>query len=163
MFWKHNLFKVCNILIINNKMRIPRETPDENAAPFNMALATLERISKILIKTTENSTDPNILEDERQKNGLFLLKQLYINSAPLLKQPIVEKFEYVLKLEMKQVNLLGKHHSGSTYTKNKTFIYSIELEIEINKALIYIQQELQREKYFMPPKYDISSGYDQLR
>ena len=143
-------------------MRLPNDNIVEGSAPFNMALATLERLSKILIRITEVAMVTEIPPEERQNKILELLKQLYINSAPLLKEEIVKKYEYVLQLEMKKINLLGKHKSGSTFVTNKKYNYCMELDIQINKALIGIQQELQKEKYFMPPKYDVTSGWDQL-
>ena len=106
-------------------MRIPNENIIEGSAPFNMALATLERLSKILIKITEVSIFTEIPEYERQSKVLSLTKQFYINSAPLLKQEIVEKYKKVLKLEMRQLNLLGKHKSGSTFVKGTSFSYSM--------------------------------------
>jgi len=130
----------------------------ESAAPFNMAIATLYSLRDILTKITGIYGDPTLPDFAKQKLKIDLLKRFYIDASPLLPQKIVDKFKDVLKLEPVYVHLLAKSMGNLKKSQNKKLIYDVPLEIELDTYLIDIQMELQKEKYYMPPKADLGSA-----
>jgi hypothetical protein len=123
-------------------------------APFNMAIATLQRLDTILQQIRRLNTLYPIDSVEKQKSHISLVRDFYINSIPLFKEEKVEGKEDKLpeiekeildnKLETK--NLIK---SGSQIYKT---VYSQELEKRLNEIMIYLLRRLK--KYFMPGKRD---------
>lgn len=130
----------------------------ETAAPFNMAIATLYSLRDILTKITTIYGDPLLPDEVKQKLKLDMVKRFYIDSSPLLKPEIVEKFKEILQLKPIYANLLSNATGNMIKSKKKRLIYDINLEIELDTHLINLQMELQKEKYYMPPKTDLGSA-----
>jgi len=129
----------------------------ESAAPFNMAIATLYSLRDLLTKITTIYGDPLIPDEVKQKLKIDLLKRFYIDASPLLNENIVEQFKDILKIQPKYVELVSNSTGNLKKTKKKRLIYDINLEIELDTHLIELQMELQKEKYYMPPKQDLGS------
>jgi len=123
---------------------------EEVKAPFNMALSTLEALRKILSDIKQISVDPYLTIETKQTLKIYLLKRFYVDSSPLLEDNIVEKYKNILNIKPKEIPIISKENSQLT-GKNKV-IFDFELEVTLDKHLINLQQELQKEKYYMPPK-----------
>ena len=130
----------------------------ESAAPFNMAIATLYSLRDILTKITTIYGDPLLPDEVKQKLKLDMLKRFYIDASPLLKEKVVKKFIDILSLEPVYVKLMNNSSGNMVKSKNKRLIYDIPLEIKLDTYLIELQMELQKEKYYMPPKSDLGSA-----
>ena len=122
---------------------------DETSAPFNMALATLERVNDILKKITEVSVEepnPYVLIMKKCK----LTKQLFLASVPLILD------EAVKKSLLAKVNALTTSYSMEhNKIRNKTnYTVGKDAEKEIDVVIQKIEESLQKDKYFMPPKSD---------
>lgn len=126
---------------------------EDSKAPFNMAISTLEAIRKIL-SHIEQIDLLNLDDATKQKLKINILKRFYVDSSPLLSDAIVEKYKHILELQPLQVPIIDK----GRLTGQKKIIYSHEIEIIINTFLIQLQMELQREKYYMPPKKNLGSA-----
>lgn len=129
----------------------------EGSAPFNMALATLERISDVLREYRRVGSDPNIPNEIKQPIRIELVKQLLLNAAPLLKDSVVKQYEdKILDLTPETKSVIKKNGDNYSHTNYKQTTYSIEVDKKCNQFVIQISKELQKEKYFMPPKKDLS-------
>jgi len=136
------------------KMAIEEFRSQEAAAPFNMAIATLYSLRDILTKITGIYGETDLPDYAKQKLKINLLKRFYIDASPLLPQKIVDKFKGVLKLEPQYIQMMDNSTGNLKKSQNKRLIYDIPLEIKLDTYLIDIQMELQKEKYYMPPKQD---------
>lgn len=123
---------------------------EETKAPFNMALSTLEALRKILSDIKQISADPFLTDDMKQKLKIHLVKRFYVDSSPLLPNGVVEKYKEILSLKSKEIPIIEKGNSKPT-GKNK-MVYDFDLDETLDNYLIELQQELQKEKYYMPPK-----------
>jgi len=137
--------------------KIPLERV-EGSAPFNLALNTLERVAAIIeklcyvsiqIASTENTNDADL-----QHIKFALLKQLYIQAVPLLrdnekKKQAVKKRIDNIKLGFPQpvFNKLGER------VGNKP-VFDPKIDYEMDEIEIEISETLQSMGYFMPPKND---------
>jgi hypothetical protein len=124
------------------------------SAPFNMALATLQRVDNILQKIMECSimmADPYLSIFLKIK----LTKQLYLASVPLITNK--ETKEELLK----KVNDLNKLISTnySNVKKKNIQVYQSNSELVIENVIEDIEEALQADKYFMPPKSDPKFGW----
>lgn len=129
------------------------------SAPFNMAISTLMRIDEILKSITKVSSDPFMPTNVKQSMKVNLVKQLFNQSSPLLKEEVVKVYEKQIQdLKPYEADLvIGR--SGIVKKKEKRLLFSPELERELDKLCLEIQRELQKEKYFMPPKSDPRFGW----
>ncbi len=121
----------------------------ESSAPFNMALATLERINNILKNLSQipfNVDNPFVALQLKIK----LTKQLYLASVPLISDVTIKN-----KLR-KQSDSLERLYEikWNPVKKKKMCSYSKEGERITENVIQNIQEALQKEKYFMPPKSD---------
>lgn len=124
----------------------------ESSAPFNMALATLEALRRILSHIEQVYADPLLPDELKQKIKINLLKRFYVDSSPLLRNEIVEKYKEVLSIVPKQIEII----SNGKIVPNKTkLIYDDKLEEKLDTFLVNIQRELQKENYFMPPRKNL--------
>lgn len=126
----------------------------EDAAPFNMALATLEALRGILNDIKKVYADPSLPDEIKQKTKVFLVKRFYVDSAPLLKETVVNKYKGLLNLKPIQINIVSDATGDYQDTQRKKLVYDEDFEMELDKHLIDLQIELQKEKYYMPPKKD---------
>ena len=130
----------------------------DDAAPFNMALATLEAIRSILSDIKRVNADPFMNDELKQKLKIGLVKSLYRDSAPLLDEKIVKQFQPILRLKPMEKDIINNENGVSIKTHKKKLIYSEELEFELDINIVNIQMELKKERYYMPPKKDKGSA-----
>lgn len=116
-------------------------------APFNMALATLKRLDTILQQIRLlNYTFPDPIQ--RQREHIYLIKQFYLNSIPLLKDTDIDNNE-----EKEILNYTMKTSANvKSGTQRRKELYDAELEITLNNTLIKLQKKLKR--FFMPTGKD---------
>jgi len=125
----------------------------ESKAPFNMAIATLMSLRQTLdsIRNIEGRID--FPAEERQRIKIELVKRFYVDSSPLLSGKVIEKYTEILKLRPMRYNLVD----SKTGRGRIGIRYSFELNEQLDKYLQQIQVELQKEKYYMPPKDDMGT------
>jgi transposase len=126
----------------------------DTKAPFNMAIATLMSLRQTLdaIRNIEGRLD--YPPEERQRIKIELVKRFYVDSSPLIfEQKILEKFEYILDVNPEQFICVNRNNQ-----KQKVKVkYSHELNKQLDECLLRLQIELQKKKYYMPPKDDMGS------
>ena len=117
-------------------------TSQQSSAPFNMALATLERISDILREITKVSKDIFMPKEAKQAIKVELVRQLFINASPLLPEDVVAKYiDGFLKLAVNTKVIVEKNHGGASQVTNHTqIIYSNVLESTLDMFMINIQR-----------------------
>jgi len=133
-----------------NKMPIEQTKPLEVKAPFNMAISTLESLRSLLDEITKIEGHPLLLDAEKQNLKIKLVKRFYCNSSPLLTEEIVSKYKAILEINPPEYTMT----KNRVPTNSKTLRFDFALDIKLEQFLIDIQRELQKEKYFMPPKRD---------
>lgn len=129
----------------------------KDSAPFNMALATLERLSELLkeIKNVSlgftEGVGYSLPTGETQYAKYKLIKQFFIQAVPLLK----EKEEGIIEVEFKKLRPSSrKVNDRYGKYKGEQLVYNEQLEQQLDKLLITIQNFLQADGYFMPPRED---------
>jgi len=125
----------------------------ETGAPFNMAIATLMSLRRTLdmIRDVEGRLD--FPPEERQRIKIELVKRFYVDSTPLIfDAPVIEKYENILDIKPLEITFVDKSNVGSS---KKRITYSFELNKKLDICLRNVQIELQKKKYFMPPKDDL--------
>jgi len=121
----------------------------DNAAPFNMALSTLESLRAILYDIKQIYKDPFIPDEMKQKLKINLVKRFYVDSSPLLPQEVVDKYKEILNIVPVMILMVNPWGNGSQL---KRITYDEEMEQRLDDFLIKLQIELQKEKYYMPPR-----------
>jgi hypothetical protein len=125
------------------------DMPQEEAK-FNMALDTLQRLGEILRQVKNVSISPELEQGLKQRTKLILLKQFFIQASPLLDSKNKDALSKgVFKIQENKQRVIGKT-SGKFLGYQTT--YNPDLEDEIDLMFIKLQDELQKQKYFMPPK-----------
>jgi len=131
----------------------------QSSAPFNMAISTLESIRDTLMKIRDVSCEPLLSQEHRQLMKVQLTRQLFLLSSPLLSEEVVKKYrERFDNIKLIKKKILKTYSGNLTKTNEQKIIYSEELDIECDAFSLDIQRELQKEKYFMPPKRDMGSA-----
>ncbi len=126
----------------------------KSSSAFNMAISTLERLSKILddikIVSVQTPIDQN-KSGTGQHIKIEYVKQFYIQAVPLLKEPDEKSLKP--KLDKIQPQYWKK---TNPYDNHVEYIskYNYKIECMLNNLLIEIQNCLQRDGFFMPPKDD---------
>lgn len=126
----------------------------DSSAPFNMALATLERVNDILrdiSQISDSGLDPVTSNWVRYKK----LKDLFQASIPLIPD---KKTKEELRME---INGLIKLFGSSYNVVNRKRVASCKMDTEdiLNYTIDKVQESLQVEKYFMPSKSDPKFGW----
>ena len=128
---------------------------DEGSAPFNMALATLERVNDILKQISISSV--TILDlNNRNYVKYKLLKELYQTSVPLIDNKDTKD-----NLR-KKINKMPSDHFKkrvNQVTKSWKLICKTDTEDTIDELVEEIQEALQLSRYFMPSKHDPKFGW----
>lgn len=132
--------------------------PSEVSAPFNMAINTLLRLGGILEKITLVYIDPRIPPNMKQDMKITLTRQFFSQASPLLKPEIVTKYNERFKKLRPNERMVAMTRGGMIKKKENKSIFDWDLEIEIDQFIIDIQAELQKEKFFMPPRKDPSKA-----
>lgn len=126
----------------------------DSKAPFNMAIATLMSLRQTLdhIRNIEGRID--YPPEERQRIKIELVKRFYVDSSPLIMDTkILEKFKYILDIKPEVFICIEK----GTGKQKKRVKYSFELNKQLDECLLNLQVELQKKKYYMPPRDDMGS------
>ncbi|MFA6201183.1 MAG: hypothetical protein WC679_12345 [Bacteroidales bacterium] len=138
------------------------ENRDDSKAPFNMAIDTLRRIGKILDEMAMVAADGLLSPAQKQFILVPKLQYFFFQASPLLKPEIVDKFkDQVIRLRPNQTEV-SITKGGITKKREIRLLYDPVLNDELNRLLIDIQRELQIEKYFMPPKKDLSRAITEM-
>lgn len=125
------------------------ETEDHQGA-FNFALATLERVHKILVKITDISVFETGVS---QKAKYKLCRQLLVNCCALLRdkereQTLLKKFNAIKLLYAPRMNRNG-------VTDGSEITYSEEVDYLLDLFVMDVENELQEDgNYFMPEKME---------
>ena len=126
----------------------------DSKAPFNMAIATLMSLRATLdaIRSIEARID--YPPEERQRIKIELVKRFYVDSSPLIfDQTILNKYEFILDIQPIEF-ICGNRNNQRQKRKIK---YSFELNKKLDECLLKLQVELQKKKYYMPPRDDMGS------
>lgn len=126
----------------------------ETKAPFNMAISTLEALRSILSDIKRVYEDPYWSDAMKQKLKVHLVRRFYVDSSPLLNPEVVKKYKNILNLQPKEVRIIR----NNKLTNDLRVIFDWSLEIKLDNYLLEIQRELQKEKYFMPPREDLGTA-----
>lgn len=140
-------------------MAFPPNSNSGLSAPFNMAIATLMRLSGILEKITLVGIDPMLNENLKQQTKVYLVKQFFVQASPLLTVEVVTKYEKIFNSIRPNERMVATTRSGIIKKKEVKSLFDWDLEEKLDKFLLDIQTELQNEKYFMPPKNDPRFGW----
>jgi len=120
-------------------------------AKFNMAIDTLKRLSRIL-EDIKNVTYSSISVETKQILKIDLVKQFFIQASPLLKDEYVKtKKDEILEIKPATVDKIESPSMKASRFKGTFVKYDNNLNNKLDLLLIEIQQELQKDKYFMPP------------
>jgi len=123
-------------------------------APFNMAVATLMSLRQTLDAIRNIESKLEYPPDERQRIKIELVKRFFVDSSPLLSDG--QKDNSFIKLFMPILDLQPcRIIKGNK--KRAVIKYSFELNKVLDNYLLQIQIELQRKKYYMPPRDDMGS------
>lgn len=126
----------------------------ESKAPFNMAIATLMSLRNTLDKIRDIEGRIDYPAEERQRIKIELVKRFYVDSSPLVFDPkLLEKYAYILKIKPIEFICINKVNQKQT----RRIKYSFELNEKLDECLLQLQVELQKKKYYMPPKDDMGS------
>jgi len=126
----------------------------DSKAPFNMAIATLMSLRQTLdaIRNIEGKID--YPPEERQRIKIELVKRFYVDSSPLIfDQTILDKYKTILDIKPVEFVCVNRNNQK----KVRRIKYSFELNKELDECLLKLQVELQKKKYYMPPRDDMGS------
>lgn len=124
---------------------------DRTGAPFNMAIATLMAIRDILDQIKQVTITNELSSGEAQQIKHKLVSQLFVQSIPLLKDEQKEPIKRMIKkVKLTSIPKLNEYRKVIGYV----VVYNPEIEEELDNITIKIQEDLQSQGYFMPPKND---------
>ena len=134
-----------------------------------MAIATLERLGNLLTEIKNISLGvmpgnrPINSNGEIQHIKYKMVKQFFVQSVPLLKDAdekiILSRLN---KIKPIYVNYMQKSNNKLGFTKVGDIPYYSEvIENALDDILIKIQNFLQRDGFFMPPKHDPRAAWKQ--
>jgi hypothetical protein len=131
----------------------------ESAAPFNMAIATLMRISDLFSRITGIQADFLMSRETKQRLIVDLTRSIFEQSSCLLKVKTAEMYHPVFyslfESNIKQVRKISA--PGVVAMTNETrSVYSDELEKTSSKLRMDVLRELELRGYIMPPRRDLS-------
>jgi len=130
------------------------EYSQDSKAPFNMAIATLMSLRGTLDKIRDIEARIDFPPEERQRIKIELVKRFYVDSSPLIfDKEILTKYKGIIKLQPIKV-ICVKNSNQKQTVKIK---YSFELNELLDTYLLKLQIELQKKKYYMPPRDDMGS------
>ena len=123
----------------------------DSKAPFNMAIATLLSLRNTLDRIRDVEAQVGLPPEERQRIKIELVKRFYVDSAPLIEDTtILEKYDYILDLKPEKKLISKKNGKQSLKIR-----YSYELNELLDTSLMHLQIELQKKRFFMPPRDDM--------
>ena len=127
-----------------------KRNPQEGSAPFNMAIATLMRVDKILQELAALSAMQFPDYSVYCQTKLKMIRQLYLAAVPLIND--VEGKKGLKKCLKKADSFFGTKVHPNTRKRSLTCDENTDEKLDI--IVEFIQETLQKEKYFMPPKDD---------
>lgn len=130
------------------------EYSQDSKAPFNMAIATLMSLRQTLdsIRNIEGRID--YPPEERQRIKIELVKRFYVDSSPLIMDnTIIKKYKSILDIRPIEFICINKNNQR----RSIKIKYSFELNKQLDECLLKLQVELQKMKYYMPPRDDMGS------
>ena len=131
----------------------------EGKAAFNMAIATLMSLRFTLDRIRDIEGRIDYLPEERQRIKIELVKRFYVDSSPLINnEEIIESYKEIL--ELKPLQIIGVNNSNLKQTTR--IVYSYELNRQLDTYLLRLQLQLQKNKYFMPPKEDLGQAVGKM-
>ncbi len=131
---------------------MPDEYILDSKAPFNMAIATLLSLRNTLDRIRDIEGMIDYPAEERQRIKIELVKRFYVDSSPLIeKETTIKKYEFIL--DLKPFKYYSVNRMGNKHLRIK---FSYELNKELDTCLRDLQLELQKGKYFMPPREDMT-------
>lgn len=135
---------------------------DESKAPFNMALDTLRSIRTLIDGISEINSDPTLSPAQKQCINVQKVRSLFTTSSSLLPLEAIEKYkEIVGKLKNLQKEVpITKY--GKLQKRETRLMYDENLDIVLYNLVLDIQAELKKEKYFMPPRKDLSRAVTEM-
>lgn len=126
----------------------------ETGAPFNMAIATLMSLRSTLDKIRDIEGRIDYPPEERQRIKIELVKRFYVDSSPLIfDTKTLDKYKDILDIEPEVFVCVNRLNNKRT----KKIKYSYKLNKQLDECLLKLQVELQKKKYYMPPKDDMGS------
>lgn len=141
----------------------------EPGAVFNMAISTLEKIHNILrniamvsVGFTIDSEETTLMDPGKSQHIKYrLVNQLFIQSIPLIDSNKYEDWKNDMKDRIRRI----VPRYGARYSDCKQVgsfeVFVPEIEFELDDIVIEIQEQLQKEGYFMPSKHDPKYGWRQ--
>ena len=134
---------------------------EESNSIFNMANDTLQRCGEILREIKTISTTLDFSKEEKQEIKIDLTKQFFLQISPLLSEIIVNKYkDKILNLTPIKNRIFETQFYGEQKFIGLENVFSEELEFELNKLLLVLQRELQKEgKYLMQTTTDLKVGW----
>lgn len=148
--------------------RIALTNDDRSSAPFNMALATLEKIQGILksivvISSGHLDDDDKFLTPGKSQHMKYrLVNQLFVQCIPLFDKKKTEEWKPEMLARIRNVKLkVGNKYSNRRVVGNFA-AYDEDVEQELDDIIMEIQERLQDEGYFMPPKNDARFSWKQV-
>jgi len=134
----------------------------DEKAPFNMAIDTLRSINGILNEIHKIACDGTLSPAQKQSILVPLHQYFFFQSSALLKEEVVLKYqEAFINLKSCQAKV-GIIKGGMIRREEVRLLYDPELELNMNRLLLAVIMELKREKYFMPPKKDLSRAITEM-
>jgi len=131
----------------------------DSKAPFNMAVATLMSLRATLDKIRDIEGRIDYPAEERQRIKIELLKRFYVDSSPLIyDKNILDKYKDILSLKPISIIYINK----SNQKRTERIKYSFELNEKIDRFLLELQLEIQKKKFFMPPRDDLSRAITRM-
>ena len=135
---------------------------DFTSAPFNMALATLEKVNELLKRYATISTfyfdgGVQMEKGQAQHTKARILRQIFLQSIPLFDIEADREFKEEINKETKEIfNKLEHINILNPERKviGKREHFNQDIENELDDILIKIEEKLQEHRYFMPSKKD---------
>lgn len=149
------------------------EDKQGQGAPFNLALATLEKLSNMTKSyyavstgfSIDNENIPAMTKGQAQHQQYRILRQIFIQSVPLFDPKKHQIWKNETKKKIFSMSNKLKVGSKVDTIRNKTTGYyeafNPELENELDEIFLEILEKLQEKGYFMPSKSDPRYGWKQ--
>ncbi len=131
----------------------------DTKAPFNMAIATLMSLRATLDAIRNIEARIDYPPEERQRIKIELVKRFYVDSSPLIFDDTILK-KYTSILDLKPIKFVCVNRNNQKQVRK--IKYSFELNKQLDECLLKLQVELQKKKYYMPPRDDMGSAVGKM-
>lgn len=132
-------------------MKSKEDREEDNAeGMFNMAVATLTSLRKIL----DNITYLSVSENSQEiilKFKISFVKSFFINASPLMSDKRRDEFQKKVKELKVPIRIVPIHKNGYPTGRSETRIYyDPQLDLYLDDLLVQMQHHLQERGHFMP-------------